>query len=436
MSTARKGRGRDGAVATKAGARIEERRLRNGLQVLFAERHDDPVVAVLLLYRVGARHETEREAGVSHFLEHMMFKGSESFGKGEVDLVTTILGGQINAFTTSDHTAYWFEFASDRWEKALEIEADRMRGLLLDPAELEAEKAVVLEELAMGADDPWRSLTRKVKLALFARHPYRRPVIGYADTLRDLCVEDVRDYHARFYRPDNAILVVCGDFQPSSAIRAIRRHFGAIERGAPPAPADLRSPPIAEPSGEQRIETRWDDTSRRLCIAWPTVRVGTDEDYALDLVSTVLTNGRLSRLYRRLVLDEALATSVSIGNDTRVEAGIFWLFAECAEGVAPARLEAALEEELERLARDLVPAAELRRARAILAAGEAYECETATDLAEDLGEFAVDADWRLALQSNERLAAVRARDLRDVARRFLTRGRRVVGWSLPRAEER
>jgi len=436
MGTARKGRGQAGAVATKAGARIQERWLRNGLQVLFAERHDDPVVAVLLLYRVGARDETEREAGLSHFLEHMMFKGSGSFGKGEVDLVATILGGQINAFTSSDHTAYWFEFASDRWEKALEIEADRMRGLLLDPAEFEAEKAVVLEELAMGEDDPWRSLTRKLKLALFARHPYRRPVIGYADTLRVLGVEDMRDYRARFYRPGNAILVVCGDFEPSSAIRAIRKHFGAIARGASPAPLDRPRPPLTEPSGEQRIETHWDDTSRRLCMAWPTVRVGSDEDYALDLVSVVLTSGRLSRLHRRLVIDEALATSVSTSNDTRVEAGVFWLFAECAEGVEPARLESALEAEIERLARELVPASELKRARAILAAGEAYECETVTDLAEDLGEFAVDADWRLALQSNERLAAVRARDLRDVARRFLTRGRRVVGWSLPRAEER
>ena len=113
-------------------ARVQEFRLGNGLRVLLVERHMDPVVAVMTWYQVGAPNETEREAGVSHFLEHMMFKGSERFGKGQVDLLTTTLGGSNNAFTAADHTAYWFEFASDRWEKALELESDRMRGLLLD----------------------------------------------------------------------------------------------------------------------------------------------------------------------------------------------------------------------------------------------------------------------------------------------------------------
>ena len=171
----------------------------------------------MLWYRVGARNETEREAGVSHFLEHMMFKGSARFGKGEVDRLTTTLGGSNNAFTTADHTAYWFEFASDRWERALEIEADRMRGLLLDPSEFAAEKAVVLEELAMGEDDPWRNLSQQVQMSLFPRHPYRRPVIGFADTLRALEVERMRDYYRRFYHPANAILVVCGDIDPEAA---------------------------------------------------------------------------------------------------------------------------------------------------------------------------------------------------------------------------
>jgi len=179
-------------AATKAGAALRELRLANGLRVLLAERHLDPVVSVILWYRVGSRDEDERAAGVSHFLEHMMFKGSARFGKGEVDRVTMMLGGSNNAFTSADHTAYWFELASDRWEAALEIEADRMRALLLDPGEFAAEKAVVLEELAMGQDDPWRRLTEIVQEALFGRHPYRRPVIGHADALKRLPVEEMR----------------------------------------------------------------------------------------------------------------------------------------------------------------------------------------------------------------------------------------------------
>ena len=155
----------------RAGARVQEHRLDNGLQVLLAERNGDPVVAVVLAYRAGSRDETEREAGVSHFLEHMMFKGTGRLKRGEVDRITAQLGGQNNAFTSHDHTAYWFEFASDRWETALDIEADRMLNLSLDPSEFESERAVVLEELSMGEDEPWTQLARRVEAAVFPRHP-------------------------------------------------------------------------------------------------------------------------------------------------------------------------------------------------------------------------------------------------------------------------
>lgn len=415
----------------RAGATITEQRTKNGMRVIVAERHDDPVVAVLLFYLVGARNETEREAGVSHFLEHMMFKGSSGFRKGEVDLVTTVLGGNNNAYTGADHTAYWFELASDRWEKALEIEADRMRGLLLDGAEFEAEKQVVLEELAMGDDDPWRSLVREVQGVMFGRHPYARPIIGFEDTLRALGVEQMRDYYRRFYHPANALLVICGDVRPEDAMRLVRKHFGGIEAGLPFAEAGAWRPPFTEPKGERRLETRWDDPSRRLCIAWPTVPVGSDEDFAFDLITVILSSGRLSRLQRRLVHGERLATNVSASNDTRVECGSFWLYAECAPGAQPEHLEAVIDEELDRLRTELVSPVELRRAQRMLASSGAYDNETASDLAEDLGEWAADSDWRIWAEADERLARLTARDLRAAAQRFLGDERRVIGWSLP-----
>jgi zinc protease len=431
MSTQRKIRS-----ARKAGARITEHRLENGLTVLLAERHHDPVVAVMIWYRVGSRDEEERQAGVSHFLEHMMFKGSRRFGKGEIDRVTTSLGGSNNAFTTSDHTAYWFEFASDRWEKALEIEADRMRHLLLDPAEFEAEKAVVLEELSMGDDDPWRTLTREVQLTLFRRHPYRRPIIGFADSLRALRAADMREYCSHFYHPGNAVLVVCGDFEARTALARVREHFGGIAAGPPRAPEDRFRPAHEEPKGEQRLSIRWDDEGSRLCMAWPTVRVGAEDDWTLDVVATLLAGGKLSRLHRRLVIEGRLATSVSSHNDTRVDTGAFWLFAEAAQGIEPARLEHAVDAEIERLASRVVGAAELARAKRTIAAGEAHESETVSDLAEDLGEFAVDADWRLALEAAARVARVSARSVRECAARLLRPERRVVGWCLPQDEVR
>jgi len=417
----------------KAGARIREHRLENGMTVLLAERHSDPVVSVMVWYRVGSRDEEEREAGVSHFLEHMMFKGSRRYGKGEIDRVTTSLGGSNNAFTTSDHTAYWFEFASDRWEKALEIEADRMRNLLLDPAEFESERKVVLEELAMGDDDPWRTLSREVQMALFRRHPYRRPVIGFADSLSALRPADMRAYYDRFYRPENAVLVVCGDIRSERALAAVRRHFGSIP-AARHSPAEHRfRPAVPDPAGEVRLEIRWDDEGRRLCVAWPTARVGTEEDWALDLAATVLAGGKLSRLHRELVVRRRLATSLSSHNDTRVDSGAFWLFVEAASGATIDDLERALDREIESLATRDVGAKELARAKRTLAAGEAHDSETVSDIAEDLGEFAVDADWRLALDARARIAAVPASAIRACAAKLLRKDRRVLGWCLPKS---
>ncbi len=413
------------------GTLIQEHKLRNGMRVLLAERHTDPVVAAMVFYRVGARNEREDEAGVSHFLEHMMFKGSANYGKGEVDLVTTLLGGSNNAYTTWDHTAYWFELASDRWEKALEIEADRMKSLLLDPDEYEAEKAVVLEELSMGRDDPWRSLGQLVQAALFERHPYRRPIIGYADTLRAMPVETMRNYYERFYHPGNATLVLCGDFEPSRALRVAKKHFGKLPAGPAYEEADCFRAKPDDPRGEVCVAQTWDDSARRLCMAWPTVSVGTKEDHVLDVATMVLTGGRLSRLHRRIVLEKGLATTISVTNDTRIDAGVFWLFAECAQGTELSELEAAIDAELALLVTENITPLELKRAKAMLRASDAYEHETVTDVAEDLGEYAVDANWQLALKGLELSDAITARDVRETAAALLKPERRVIGRSTP-----
>lgn len=420
----------------RGGARISEHVLSSGMRVLIAERRGDPVVATLLFYRVGARNEREHEAGVSHFLEHLMFKGTQKLAKGEIDRITAELGGVNNAFTGNDHTAYWFELASDRWEAALDIELERMRALRLDAAEFEAEREVVLEELSMGEDEPWRVLTRRAEALLFPRHPYGRPVIGYRETLRALKVEDVRAYYERFYHPSNALLVVCGDVGSEAALAAVERRFGALEAGPDYAAVDAPRFPDEPLAGEVRFAMRWDDPGSRLCIAWRGVRVGTREDDGLDLLCTALGAGRMSRLQRRLVFDERLATSISVSNDSRIEGGVFWILAEAAQGVEPAKLERALDEELGRCASELLSAAELERARALLRSSEAFEIESVSDLGEELGAAAIDADWRNALDGGVRRAQISASEVRELARQLLRPDQRVLGWSLPKAAAR
>ena len=414
-----------------AGAEVSEHRLKNGMRILIAERHADPVASSVLYYRVGARNETEREAGVSHFLAHMMFKGSRAYGKGEVDRLTTELGGQNNAFTGYDHTAYWFEFASDRWEQALDMEADRMQALLLDNDEFDAERAVVMEELAMGEDEPWRHLARPIETALFPHHPYGRPIIGFLDTLAGMTPESMRDFYRRFYHPANATLVISGDVNPRQALKAARDRFGSIEAGMPLEDADSFRPRVIEPAGEVRVSVRWDDAGQRLIMAWPSTRCGTDEDYASDLILTILTSGRMSRLYRRLVLKEGLATSISASNDARVEAGAFWLYAEAAQGVEAQALEAAIDEELARLRTEKVAPEELKRAKALMQASDAFDGETVSDVAEEIGEWAVDDDWRMAFDGGKRHVRITAEKLRKTAAEFLRPERRVSGWCHP-----
>ena len=417
------------------GATIHERQLDNGLRVLIAERHQDPVVAVMCWYGVGGRHEPHDDSGVSHFLEHMMFKGTDAHGKGAIDLETTVLGGSNNAFTTPDHTAYWFEFASDRWERALDLEADRMQNLTLDQEEFDSEKLVVLEELSMGLDDPWRALGQRVGEVLFGRHPYARPVIGYRDTLEPMTPEQMRKHYARYYRPGNATLVIAGDVDPQGAFAAAEARFGGIVD--PYAGKDEEIEPLRPaPSLDSvvRIQSTWDDQASRMIMAWPGGTFGSDEDFALDVVVTILTSGKLSRLYRKLVIDQGLVTSVSANNDSRAEAGGFWLYAEAVQGASAGAIEASLDEEIARMREEPVTDAELDRAKKLLAASEAFESETTTEVAETLGEYATDLEWRDALNVTERRNAVTAEAVRDVCNKLLSPSARIIAWSLPASD--
>lgn len=308
-----------------------------------------------------------------------------------------------------------------------------MQSLALDPEEFASEKQVVLEELSMGLDDPWRALSQKVSAVLFGRHPYAHPVIGYRDTLIPMTPEDMRGHYDRFYRPGNATLVIAGDVDPARALEAAEERFGHIADPELDPADERRDPPQPDFSGVTRIETTWDDQASRMIMAWPGGVFGSDEDFVLDVAVTILTSGKLARLYRRAVVNEGLATSVSANNDARESAGGFWIYAEAVQGVAPATLEAVIDEEVARLSTELVADDELERAKKLLSASEAFESETITDVAETLGEYATDLEWTDALKVSDRRNSVTAEMVRDTCARLLAPDRRIVGWSLPAA---
>ena len=225
--------------------------LENGLTVLTRATDVSPTVTSMIWYRVGSRHERAGETGRSHFLEHMLFKGTERYAKGEIDLVTMKNGGSNNAFTSYDFTAYYFNFASDRWEAALEIEADRMVNTVFDPIEFDAEKKVVIEELKAGLDHPWGALMQDLNAKAFEHHPYRNPVIGWLPDVEAATVEGMRSHYRRYYHPGNATLVLVGDIETDRALDEVRACFGPIPAGkSVPDPAEI------EPAqnGERRFE--------------------------------------------------------------------------------------------------------------------------------------------------------------------------------------
>ncbi len=407
-------------------APVRHARLANGLTVLACRRPGHPIVACMVWYRVGARDEGEGETGTAHFLEHLTFKGTRRYGRGLIDAVTARLGGYNNAFTDHDATSYVFFFASDRWEAALEIEADRMRACRLDPEEFEAERRVVLEEMRMSQDDPWRDLYQEASAALYLAHPYRRPVLGWEGEIRRASRGRVVDFYRRHYRPENATVVLVGDLDPEEAVARVRRAFGRIR--LPAASRREASPPLPEPPprGERRVLLERPDAVARLLVAYRTCRIGEPEDAALDAVGAILASGRSSRFYRRLVLGRKVATGVSADNDTRADGGAFWISLEVRPDLPPERAERALLAEVERFVREGPRRAELERAKRGLLAACQFQWESAGDVAEDLGRYASLTDWRQIRRYVPDVLRLDRGAVRRAAARFFRPENRVV----------
>ncbi len=409
--------------------KVEVVELKNGFRAFLLERHNLPIVATVLWYQVGARDELSGETGLSHFLEHMMFKGSSRYAKGEIDLLTSKMGGSNNAFTDCDATAYYFTLAADRWETALEIEADRMQGCLLDAEEFAAEKQVVLEELAMGADDPWRRLFEAIETLSYQVHPYHHPVIGWKQDLERLSVAGMRSYYERCYGPNRAFLVAAGDFDRKAASKRIKDLFGALQ------PVEERSPVLAEPEtrDERRLLLKDPGSLTRICMACRTCKMGERDDFVLDLISTLLGSGRSSRLHDRLVTRENLASSVTVWNEVRFDPGLFWVAAELVGDAEAQQVEEIIREELLGLVRRGPSAAELRRARMQILANYLHESETVLDSALRIARFEglAQGGHKLLRKAIGIYEGVSASEIKAVAKRFFAEGSWNIVWSIP-----
>jgi zinc protease len=360
----------------------------------------------------------------------MMFKGSAGFGPGEIDRLTQALGGVNNAFTSHDVTAYYFNFAADRWTEALAIEADRMANLTLSPEHVASERQVILEEIAMYESEPWDALEMAVHERLFSSHPYGRQVLGTREELQATGPEALRAFHDRFYRPDNAVLVVAGDIG-EDAIESVKKVMGSLASGA-----DQRSgpnPPSTLPSSIERFERRKGEVAR-LFLALPAPAGSHPDHGALRLASTVLGGGRTSRLQHALVEDEQLCVWVTSDLSEGLDASLMTVAAEVVPGVEPARVEARVLELVEGLRQDPPGEEELSRCRRMAAADWVFGHEKVHQQAISVGLALALFDLENLDRQMERLQETDTGRLLEVADLYLRPERgSVLGWSLPKS---
>jgi zinc protease len=393
----------------------ERFQLASGLTVVFREHRAAEVAAVQLWVGVGARDEADAESGLSHFIEHLLFKGTPTRGPGVIDRTISAVGGEMNAATAQDFTYYHVVLPARHLGTALEVVADAARHAAFDAAELERERQVVLEEIRRAHDNPGSYLWRVMSRRHFAGHPYGRDVLGTPESIEGAPRQRIVDYYRRHYRPNNAALVVVGSLDARATAAGIERAFAGWEPGAmsarpgqaPPGPPEVVRAQESRPLAQAYVG-----------VAWLGPTVPSADVYTMDLLASILGRGRTSRLYQGLKERRGLVTSVGGTFYALREAGMLAVTVRMSPGRHRA-VEAALLEEVERLRTDLVDETEHRRALTAVEADYAFGHETAEGLAHSYGlaETVFSLDFELTYL--DRVRRVTREEIREAARRYL-----------------
>lgn len=341
---------------------IKETRLANGLRVITVEDHSAPVIAIDVTYNVGSRNERQGRTGFAHLFEHMMFKGSENVGTGEHFYLIFNNGGTMNGTTNEDRTTYFEALPANQLDLALYLEADRMRSLVINKANLDNQRNAVQEERRLGLDNQAYGKSGEIQQALiYDNFAYKHSVIGSMDDLNAASVEDVAAFFKMYYAPNNAVVALVGDFKTADAVKKIKEYFEKIPRQPDPPAVDMTEP---EQKAERRANV--DDGLARLSqvdIAFKTLPGNTADFYALQVLSAALQQGQSSRLYQSLVKDKQLVQSVGGFADEKRGTGAFYTSATVRQGVKTDDVEAAIYDEIEKLKKEGIADWELQKAK-------------------------------------------------------------------------
>jgi zinc protease len=416
--------------------------LDNGLKVLIQEEHTAPLASVWCWYKVGSKDERPGLTGVSHWVEHMNFKGTTNIPRDQVKGIIEQFGGAWNGYTWIDQTTYLETATRDALDRMLFIEAERMANCLYHPDDCESERTVIISELQGGENDPDQLLDQEVTATAFKAHTYRHPTIGWLPDLQTMSRDDLYGYYRRYYIPNNATLVIVGDVDTDTALRQAAHHFGRIQPGADVPRLHTVEPPQ---TGERRVTIRKEGTTAYLKASFH-APAATDTDFVpLVVLDAVLTGAkglnlwssfriappqRSARLYRALV-DRGLASSVSGSIVPTAQPFLYTVSATATEGTSLSGAEGVLLEELDRVQREGITTLELAKAKAQLEARLVFENDSVTNIAHQLGFFETIAEVELFRTLPGAIATATADSVMTAARRFLAASNRTIGWFEP-----
>jgi zinc protease len=432
------------AASTEArqGASVRAVTLDNGLKVIVQEDHTAPLASVWCWYKVGSKNEGPGLSGVSHWVEHMNFKGTTNIPRDQVKGIIEQFGGFWNGYTWIDQTTYVETATRDALDRMLFIESERMSNCLYHPDDCESERSVIIAELQGGENDPDQLLDQEVTATAFKAHAYGHPTIGFLSDLQTMSRDDLFGYYRRHYIPNNATLVIVGDVDADDAVRRAERRFGAIARGERPVPHITREP---EQVAERRLTIRKQGTTAYLKAAYHAPAIVDPGFFPLLILDAVLTGAkglnlwssfrlpppqRSARLYRALV-ERGIASAVSGALLPTEQPFLYTISVTATEGVSLGSLESALLNELERVAREGVSVAELAKAKAQLKARLVFENDSVTNIAHQIGHYETIAGEDTYRTLWQRIAAVTVDVVGDAARATLIASNRTVGWFDP-----
>jgi zinc protease len=417
--------------------------LDNGLKVLIQEEHTAPLASVWCWYKVGSKDEGPGFTGVSHWVEHMNFKGTTNIPRDQVKGIIEQFGGSWNGYTWIDQTTYLETATRDALDRMLFIESERMANGLYHPEDCESERTVIISELQGGENDPDQLLDQEVTATAFKAHTYRHPTIGWLSDLQTMTRDDLYGYYRRHYVPNNATLVIVGDVETEAALGAVERHFGGIPAGAAVSRVKTVEP---EQTGERRVTIRKESTTAYFKASYHAPAVTAPHFFPLLTLDAVLSGAkglnlwssfrvappqRSTRLYRGLV-GRRLASSVSGSLLPTEEPFLYTVSVTAMDGVPLSHVEEATLAELDRAAGEGITSAELTKAKAQLRARLVFDNDSVTNIAHQLGYFETVAAAELVATMPERIAGVTLEQVAEAARAVLQPSNRTIGWFEPR----